>query len=114
MSSTRERTLAKIQQGMQDGVCACLPELLRMIHTLSAKVPELAVQELADLIKNDTVVLERVIHAANSVGYNPTGVPISSVGEAIQIIGFDRVRSLSMALILLENSHAWQYREERR
>lgn len=114
LNQTAKRTLSRVTKGMQDGQCACLPDILRMIQTLTAKVPDLAVQELADLIKNDTVVLERVISVANSVGYNPTGLPISSVSEAIQIIGFDRVRSLSMALILLENSHAWQFTDERR
>lgn len=85
-----------------------------MIHSLSEKVRDLAIQELADLIKNDTIVLERVVNAANTVGYNPLGVEITTVGEAIQVIGFDRVRSLSMSLILLENSNAWQYSDERK
>lgn len=85
-----------------------------MVHSLSAKVRELAIHEMAELIKNDTVVLEKVIGAANKIGYNPSGMPIDSVGDAIQVIGFDRVRSLTLSLILLENSNTWQYSEERR
>lgn len=91
-----------------------MPELVKMIHGLSGNVVELAVQELAELIKNDTVVLEKVIASANSIGYNPSGVPIYNINDAIQIIGFDRVRSLSMSLLLLESSHVWQDSDERR
>lgn len=99
---------------MEDGQVACMPELLRMVHSLSAKLRELAVQQMADLIKNDTVVLARIVAAANSIGYNPGYVEITSINEAIQIIGFSRVRSLTMSLILLESTSMWQYTEERR
>lgn len=107
-------TVLKVVEGMADGQCACLPEMLRMIHTLSEKVPDLAVEELADLIKNDTVVLQKVVAAANTIGYNPGNIEITNIGEAIQVIGFGRVRSLCMSLILLENSNAWQYSDDRR
>jgi HD-like signal output (HDOD) protein len=109
-----ERTWAKVSLGLQDGFCAGIPELTRLIHSLSAKVTELAVEELADLIKNDTVVLERVIGAANTVVYHPSSDLIVSLNEAIQVIGFDRVRSLTMALMLLEDSHRWQLSDVRR
>lgn len=112
--SKANTTLSRIVKGMEDGQCACLPDMLRMIHKLSEKVQDMAIQELANLIKNDTVVLEKVVSAANTIGYNPSGVEISSVGEAIQVIGFDRVRSLSMSLILLENANTWQFSDERR
>jgi len=109
-----EQTVKRIMKGMEDGQCACLPEMLRMIHNLSAKFHDLAIQELADLIKNDTIVLQKVVSAANTIGYNPSGADINSVGEAIQVIGFNRVRSLTMSLILLENANMWQFSEERR
>lgn len=109
-----QSTIETVSRGLQDGQCACLPEMLRIVHSLSAKVRDLAIHEMAELIKNDTVVLEKVISAANKIGYNPSGIPINSVGEAIQVIGFDRVRSLTLSLILLENSNTWQYSEERR
>lgn len=114
MNDKAAKTLKLLQEGLQDGQCACLPDMLRMIYDLSSKFKDLAVTELADLIKNDTVVLERIVAAANKIGYNPSGYPIANVAEAIQVIGFDRVRSLSMSLILLENSNMWQYSDERR
>lgn len=109
-----ERTWARVSLGLQDGFCAGLPELTRLIHSFSAKVTELAVEELADLIKNDTVVLERVIGAANTVAYHPSSASIVSLNEAIQVIGFERVRSLTLALMLLEDSHRWQLTDVRR
>ncbi|MEX0321997.1 MAG: HDOD domain-containing protein [Puniceicoccaceae bacterium] len=103
-----------ITKGLEDGQCACLPDMLRMVHTLSGNVGDLAIHKLAEVIKNDTIVLEKVISAANTVGYNPTGAEITTIAQAIQVIGFSRVRSLTMSLILLENSNAWQNSDERR
>lgn len=107
-------TISTVESGMRAGQCACIPGMLRTINTLSRHLQDVAVQELGDIIRNDTVVLEKVIRAANTIGYNPSGIEVNSITEAIQIIGFDRVRSLTMSLILLEGTQGSQTSEERR
>jgi len=39
------------------------------------------------LYQKDTVVLAKVIAAANTFGYNPNGAPISGISQAIHVIG---------------------------
>ncbi|MFO1452277.1 MAG: HDOD domain-containing protein [Opitutaceae bacterium] len=112
--SLAKRTLDRAQAGLQSGTGASLPELVRLIHTLSKNALEVSVPELVESIERDSSILAKVISLANKLGYNPTATPIASLDQAIHLIGFDRVRTLAMSLLLLEQSQRQQSSEEQR
>lgn len=98
------RTLERVQSGLKAGYGASLPELVKLVHSLSHNVTELSIHELAEAIERDPAVLSRVITTANTVGYNPSSTPIASLHQAIHLVGFNRVRTLAMSLMLLERA----------
>ena len=65
---------------------------------------EVSVSDLAEVVQKDTVVLSKVIGAANTFAYNPNGVPISTVTQAIHVIGYERIRTLAISLMLIEHT----------
>ncbi len=81
-----------------------MPELLRVIQTMAQNESAVSVAELAELIQQDSTVLVKVIAAANTLGYNPSGVKIASVSQAIHVLGFAKVRRLAMSLLLMEHA----------
>ena len=91
-----------------------MPEIVQLVHTLSQKSVDISVQELAELVKKDAGVLAKVIMVANGFGYNPNGIRVESAMEAIQVIGFERVRTLAMSLLLIEHTNQGRSPDEQR
>lgn len=58
--------------------------------------------DLAEVIQGDPLVLAKVVGAANMFAYNPNGVQVTSVTQAIHVIGYERIRTLAMSLMLVE------------
>ena len=78
-STLAKRTLDRAQAGLQSGCGASLPELVRLIHTLSQNALEVSVPDLVESIERDSSILAKVISLANKLGYNPTATPIASL-----------------------------------
>lgn len=97
-------TIRRIREALESGRSAGVPEIIRLIQELSSKAFTITVKELADLIEQDVAISAKVISAANTLGYNPMGVPVSTITQAIQVIGFDRIRNLAISLMLMENA----------
>ena len=109
MSSTlAERTLERATAAMRSGPVACLPEIVKLLGTLSANSVQVSVSELADVIQKDPVILAKVIGAANTYGYNPTGIPVTTVTQAVHVIGYERIRTLAMSLVLMKHANGSQ------
>lgn len=108
------RTLDRATSAMQTAKIACLPEIVKLLRTLSGKSGEISIMELAEVIQNDPVILTKVIGAANTLAYNPNAVPVTSVNQAIHVIGYERIRSLAMSLMLAEQASRSQSVEEQR
>lgn len=97
-------TLDRARSALQNGKGAGLPELLAIIETISTNLAEVTIQELADLIEKDAAVLARIVQIANTIVHNPGFTPLSSLTHAIHQIGFSRVRSLTLSIMLVENA----------
>lgn len=108
------KTLDCISAGLKSGKSTCVPELVQLVQTLSANAVDISVQELADLIQKDATVMARVIGAANTLGYNPSSNPIDTVAQAIHLVGFNRILSLAMSLMLVEHASRTQTPDEQR
>ncbi len=84
------------------------------MRTLSGNSSVVSVGELAEVIQKDPVILSKVIGAANTFGYNPGAVPVTNVAQAIHVIGYERIRSLAMSLMLLEQTSRTRSLDEQR
>lgn len=108
------RTIQRISDGLTKRQVAGVPEVIHLIQELSSKAFSITVKELSEIISQDVAVTAKVISAANTVGYNPMGVQVNTVSQAIQVIGFDRVRNLAISLLLVENAEQSMSAEEQR
>jgi hypothetical protein len=98
------QTFARIQQALRTNEAASLPEVIKLIEELSSRAFTISVQELADLISRDTMVTARVIQTANTFGYNPFGHTVTTVTQAIHVVGFNKIRNLALSMLLIEKA----------
>jgi len=103
-STLAQQTIKRVSDGLEAGEAAGLSEIVELIQQLSGHALDTSVQELAGLIGKDLVVTAKVITAANTMGYNPTGVEVCTITQAIQVIGFNKIRQLAISLLLIENA----------
>ncbi|AOS43235.1 HDOD domain protein [Lacunisphaera limnophila] len=87
---------------MQSAQIASLPEIVKLLRTLTGNSQQVSVVELAEVIQSDPLIVAKVVGAANAFAYNPNGVKVTSVHQAIHVIGYDRIRTLAMSLMLAE------------
>ncbi|MBK8476883.1 MAG: HDOD domain-containing protein [Opitutaceae bacterium] len=98
------QTLERVASGLAGGGVAGMAEIVKLVEALAANASHITVSEMAELIEKDVVVCSKVISAANTLGYNPSGVEVSSISQAIHVIGFSKIRMLAMSLLLMENA----------
>lgn len=98
------QTLDRARAALQSGKGAGLPELLKLIEALSTNLEKSSIFEIAELIAQDAAVMSRLLTVANTVSNNPNIAPLSSVEHAIHQVGFQRIRSLAISLMLIENT----------
>ncbi|MES1168650.1 MAG: HDOD domain-containing protein, partial [Oleiharenicola lentus] len=103
-NSLAARTLDRASSAMRKDAVACLPEIVKLMRTLSRNSSEVSVGELADVIQKDPIIFSKVLAAANTLGYNPSRVAVTTVDQAVHIIGYERIRTLAMSLLLVEQT----------
>jgi HD-like signal output (HDOD) protein len=103
-SSLANQTIARLQHARRSREALSVPEVIKLIEELSGRAFSISVQDLAELISRDTLVTVKVIQTANTFGYNPLGLPVTTVSQAIQVVGFNRIRNLALSMLLLDNA----------
>ena len=96
------QTLDRARSAMESTRIASLPEVVKLLRALSGNSQQVSVLDLAEVIQSDPVVMAKVVGAANMFAYNPNGVEVTSVSQAIHVIGYERIRTLAMSLMLAE------------
>ena len=109
-----QRTLEAIQQSLDSRESRGLSNMVKLVQDLSSKALSLSVEELSNIIGADSAVAAKVISASNTLSYNPYGVPIKSVTQAIHLLGFDQISNLILSLLLLENANEERNPQEQR
>lgn len=76
-------------------------------HTVSAiaevtQDDDSSASELAKVILQDASLTARILKIANSIAYNPSGVPINTISRAVFFIGFNTVRTISLSLAIID------------
>ena len=103
-SPLASQTIARIQQALRTRESASLPEVINLIEELSSRAFSISVQELGDLIGRDTMVTAKIIQAANTFGFNPFGGAVTTIAQAIHVVGFNKIRNLALSMLLVENT----------
>ena len=106
LAAKADRTLACVRQGIESGQVPMVSELIRIIREISAKADTLSIGELAEYIDREPSTMARIVAIANSLGYNPAGVQMTSVHQAIVAVGFERLRNLAISLLLLDQAQS--------
>ncbi len=99
-------TVGKINAGMESHLVPMIGQILKIIRDISGKSDRMSVGDLAEFINGEPTIMARIIAIASSVGYNSSGIEINSIDHAISLIGFDRVRTLAISILLLESAHS--------
>ena len=100
---TAQQTRDRARAIMQSGRGAALPELLKIIETLSLNICEVTISELAELIEKDAVVLAKIIAVANTLAHNPGISALTTLSQAIHQLGYNRIRTIAVSLMLLDH-----------
>ncbi len=108
------RTIDRAKDALRSGRGVGLPELLKLIQTLSSNIQGVDVAMLANVIQKDAVILAKVLSTAQTLAYNVTGARITSVAQAIHVIGYGRIRTLTMSLLIADAAGSRPATEEHR
>jgi len=101
-----KETLRRVRAGMESNQVPMVTEIVQIIREITNRVDTVCINDLAEYISREPSTMVRIISIANSLGYNPSGAQITSVRNAIVVIGFERVRNLAISLLLLENAQS--------
>lgn len=101
---TAQQTLARAKSVFRSGGATGLRDLLKLLETLSTDIYRVSLSELSDVIEKDPAVLTRLITVANTLGHNPGMAPIGTITQAIHQVGFNRIRSLAVSIMLLDKT----------
>jgi HD-like signal output (HDOD) protein len=99
-----QRTLQRTMAVLDEQQTSSFPEIIRLVHTLAQQRNNITIRELAALLEKDPNILVKILRVANSLGYRTGSLRITSVDQAVQVVGFNCVCSIAMAMMLLEQS----------
>ncbi|HZX31588.1 MAG TPA: HDOD domain-containing protein [Rhodocyclaceae bacterium] len=76
----------------------CLDAALVVRNTL--RDPDVGLDKVSQVVGIEPLIASKLLRLANSVPYNPSGRPISDLKTAIGRLGFDAVRTTSLAVAM--------------
>jgi len=109
-----QETLQKIRQALETPKKNGAPEVISLVNELSSKAFSITIEELSNAILSRKTLTKKILKAAKTFAYNPNGVRIETIDEAIQIMGFKRVRNLALSLLLIDNAEDTLSNDEQR
>lgn len=113
--SPRRRTITTIEKALENKQSAAISDIIKIIQRLAANASNLSINELAALIERDSAMVEKVISAANTIGFKASVPPVLTISQAIHTIGYEKIRNLAIALIFaestVENTNSYEQRE---
>ncbi|GEM_PF-1790779 len=84
------------------GSVVCLAKCVEMVKILTDEKNPASVDEITEAILKDTFLTTRVLTVANSAYYNRSGKTISTVSQAILILGLSQIRSIVFSVLVVE------------
>lgn len=96
--------MARIRAELDSGKSASITHIVELIREVTCKFETISVQSLGEVIGRDLPTVSKVVSVAHTLGFNPEGVEISTINQAIHVIGFNKIRNLALSLMLVENA----------
>ncbi|MEM9443796.1 MAG: HDOD domain-containing protein [Verrucomicrobiota bacterium] len=78
-------------------------QCVQIIRTLSQQSEKAKIHDFAKVILQDPALTTRTLRIANSIEYNRSGKRISTVSQAILILGMKPIRSIAYSVLLMED-----------
>jgi len=104
IESLAVKTVQRVHEALAHSETACVTQVLEIVQELSQKADRLSVQDLASLIGRDLTTVTKIMKAAACLGYNPSAVEVTTLPEAIAVIGYEKIRNLVLSLLLIETA----------
>jgi len=98
--------VGRISAGLDSQVAPMISQILHIIRDVSGRAESMSVNDLVESISGEPTTMGRIVSIASSVGYNSSGAEICSIHHAISLIGFDRIRTLAISILLLEGAQS--------
>jgi HD-like signal output (HDOD) protein len=76
----------------------CMDAAVLVRDTL--KDPEVSLDKVVQVVSIEPLISSKVLRLANAAAYNPAGRPITKLNEAVSRLGFETVRTISLAVAL--------------
>ncbi|MEM9157876.1 MAG: HDOD domain-containing protein [Verrucomicrobiota bacterium] len=114
LNKQAKQTISCIESAIDADRTTAITEIIQIIQELASKAFTISVAELSQLIGRDVTITAKVISAANTLGFNPTGQAIYTISDAIHTVGFEKIRNLAISLLLVENAGHQQNTYEQR
>ena len=87
---------------LEGNQAAVLATLLKELERLTSS-EESSGMEVGEVILKDANLTSNIIRVGNSVMYNSSNIPVTTVSRAILNIGFDQLRSICISIKVLES-----------
>ena len=98
------RTITGLMEAMETRPSPAFTQIVRLIQDITSRADTISIKELAEVIGADLSTMTRVLGVANTMGYNPTGAEITTIQQAVQTIGFEKIRNIALTILLLESA----------
>jgi HD-like signal output (HDOD) protein len=95
------RTLVRVREALHSGEAVGLPELIKLIQIMASDPQGVDITTLAEIIQKDAVMLAKILGAAQTLAYNLSGAEVTSVAQAIHLVGYKRIRNITMTLLVV-------------
>ena len=102
--SLAKKTVRSLLDAMTESHSAAIAQVSQLIQAITSKADTISIDQLADLVSQDLTTMTRLLTVANTLGYNPGGAEVTTLPQAIQTVGFEKIRNVAMALLLLESA----------
>lgn len=104
-SALIERTFTGIEEGLKTRETASIAQVVELIREMALKVDSLSVHQVGEILSRDLTITAKLIKVACTVAYNPDGADITTIGQAVSTVGYNRVRNMAISLLLLKNAN---------
>ncbi|UTW09826.1 HDOD domain-containing protein [Pseudomonas benzenivorans] len=89
--------IERLNEAELPALAVVVQDLQRLAHSEKSSV-----KQLADVLLRDASLTSKVLRVGNSAYYNPSQENIRTISRAIVLIGFDKVRLISLAVSLVD------------
>jgi HD-like signal output (HDOD) protein len=99
-------TVGQVFSGLQTRQAPIVGRIVRIIRDASGQADRMSVGDLVEFVSGEPTTTSRIIAIAATLGYNSGGMEISTIHQAVSLIGFERVRTLAISILLIQDAQS--------